>query len=64
MSRSEYRGSAWAVQQLMEEAQYDIDRGERQGVTWKYREADQDKVHLGWLRANWLRGAFKRKAAK
>ena len=62
MSRSEYRGSACAVQQLMQSVQAEIDGGERTGVTWKYREADQDKVHLGWLRAHWLRGAFKRKA--
>lgn len=62
MSRAEYRGSAWAVQQLMEAVQREIDRGERKGVTVRFRKANPAKTVIGWFRRRLIRGEFRIRA--
>lgn len=62
MSLDEYKGSAWAVRELMRQAKAEIDAGERTGVTRLWKTANPAKVHIGWFRRRILRGEFRRRA--
>ena len=56
MSLNDYKGAAWAYRQLMQQVQAEIDRGERKGVTvrWK-RPARTVRLPQKW--AWWTRRA-------
>ena len=62
MSLDEYRGTAYAVRELMRMAQADIDSGERKGATVKWKKANPAKTAIGWFRRRLLRGEFRRRA--
>lgn len=62
MSLDDSRGAAWAFRELMREAQAEIDRGERQGVTWEWRKANPARTMIGWAKRRLLRGEFRRRA--
>ena len=62
MSRAEYRGAAYAIQQLMESAKRDIDSGARKGATVLHAKSNPAKTHIGWFKRRILRGEFRKRA--
>lgn len=55
MSLKDFRGSAWAIQQLQQSVQDEIDRGERKGATVKYKKPNPAKTYIGPFKARLLR---------
>ena len=62
MSRAEYRGAAYAIQQLMESAKRDIDAGKRKGATIIHAKANPARTHIGWFKRRILLGHFRKRA--
>lgn len=62
MSLDHFKGSAWAVRELMKASKAEIDRGERKGVTRLWKTANPAKVTIGWFRRRILRGEFRKRA--
>lgn len=68
MSRAEFRGSAWAVQQLMDAAQRDIDessveKGAIRSAVVKWKRPHPAKVVMGWFQRRVSRGEFQKRRA-
>jgi hypothetical protein len=61
-SLNDHRGSAWAVRELMRQAQAEIDREERKGADRRWPKA-HPRVTIGWFHRRILRGEFKRRRA-
>lgn len=62
MSLSDHRGAAYYIRQLMQQAQAEIDRGERAGATVKWKTANPAKVAIGWFQRRLLRREFRKRA--
>lgn len=62
MSTDDHRGAAWGFKRLMQQAQDEIDRGERKGATRIWKTAHPAKTYIGRFAARILRMRSKRQA--
>lgn len=62
MSLNDHRGYIWAMRELHQQVQDEIDRGERKGATVKWKTANPAKTMIGWFRRRILREEFRKRA--